>query len=164
MSLASGPFVLFLIVVIGPVCSCGSTPPSTPPLASSTGGKQSSANADTPLTKDPVASAMSPNVILRGDPGACLGAPPDPNEVIPPELISRKEPVLPSDVRTHGRVILSAVINVAGRVEGVQVVRSFTPAFDKACADAIREWRYTPATQHGKPVAFTYTAMCTFTP
>ena len=97
-------------------------------------------------------------------PGDCQGAPPDPAAVIPPRVISRIDPVMPEDVQRRGVVVLAGVVNKSGQVETLTVQRAFTPAFDKACLDAVRQWRYEPATQNGRPVAIDYHVTCTFSP
>ena len=61
-------------------------------------------------------------------------------------------------------VLVDLVVNRAGQVENARIRRSFKPAFDTACIDAIRQWRFHPATQKGKPVAFDLTMHCEFNP
>jgi len=53
---------------------------------------------------------------------------------------------------TPGFVIFEAVINAKGRVEDVRVLRSTSEGSARAIVKAVKQWRYKPATLHGKPV------------
>ena len=52
-----------------------------------------------------------------------------------------------------GRVVLKAVVDESGKVNGAEVVESSTqPAFDDAALNAVMKWRYKPALKNGKPL------------
>ena len=70
-------------------------------------------------------------------------------------------PALAQTARVQGVVILEAVIDTTGRVESVQVLRSMA-LLDGAAVDAVRQWRYTPATVNGSPVSVIMTITVTF--
>lgn len=38
-------------------------------------------------------------------------------------------------------------------MDDIRVVKSLGPAFDEAAVAAVKQWKYKPATQDGKPVA-----------
>jgi TonB family protein len=64
-----------------------------------------------------------------------------------------------------GRVVLTAVIGTDGTVGDIKVVR---PAgadcgFEQAAIEAVRQWRYTPATRDGEPVPVYFTVVVDFT-
>lgn len=71
-----------------------------------------------------------------------------------PVLVRRVVPEYPEiavRTRTQGTVELAAVIDQAGNVIDVEVVRSIR-LLDDAAIEAVRQWRYTPATLGGQPV------------
>jgi TonB family protein len=63
--------------------------------------------------------------------------------------------------RVHGAVILDIVIDAAGRVQDVGVVRSI-PLLDQAAIDAVRQWRFAPSRTSGAPTAVVMTVTVTF--
>jgi protein TonB len=80
-------------------------------------------------------------------------------EVLPP--VKRHAP--PPDyteiarrARIQGVVQLEAVIDATGAVTRVRVIKGLPMGLDQAAVDAVREWRFTPATFRGKPVAVLY--------
>lgn len=79
-------------------------------------------------------------------------------DVIPPAEISRALPrwVPPSAAMasaTHsGR--LELLIDEAGGVVSVTIVKSVSPSYDGALRDMARTWRYRPATRNGRPVRY----------
>jgi protein TonB len=63
----------------------------------------------------------------------------------------------------QGRVSLLVQVDMAGRVMGVSVLNSSGfPALDRAAEEAVRRWRFEPATQDGRPVFATATVGITF--
>lgn len=57
--------------------------------------------------------------------------------------------------KIQGRVMLEAVVGVDGRVTAVRVLRSLDKTFglDQQALAAARQWRFTPATRNGVPLA-----------
>jgi TonB family protein len=76
---------------------------------------------------------------------------------IPISPISRQNPNYPSGALTGGKegwVMLSFVVSETGAVEEAMIEDSSgVEAFELAALDAIRKWRYAPATLNGNPVA-----------
>lgn len=73
-----------------------------------------------------------------------------------PVPLRKVDPRYPQDmVREHvqGEVVLYAMIREDGSVDSIQVVRSLDPALDKSAMDALAEWKFTPASRNGTPVA-----------
>jgi len=115
--------------------------------------------------------------ILIGIPEAAPGppAPPGPfiagsggvtNPVRLEQYYVRPEyPEIARTARVQGNVVLQAVINCAGCVESVKVLRCNQPCmgFEESATDAVRQWRYEPATQGGRPVAVYFTVYVEFT-
>lgn len=71
-------------------------------------------------------------------------------------------PPLARQLRVQGAVVLQAVIDPAGFVTDVEVVRSVA-MLDDAAIKAVREWRYDPARSNGNPVHYTTTVTVNFT-
>jgi protein TonB len=78
-----------------------------------------------------------------------------PANVVKPVLIERVNPEYPEvarKARVEGIVILEAIITQNGHVENAKVLRGVHPLLDQAAVNAVRKWRYKPATLNGKPV------------
>ena len=113
-----------------------------------------------------------PGGTADGVPGATgTGAPllPGIGNVTTPELIleSRVTPEYPEVARVtrnQGTVILQAVIAPDGTVGEIQILRCDRPhlGFEDAAAQAVKLWRYKPATQNGSPVAVYFTVVVDF--
>jgi len=84
--------------------------------------------------------------------------------LVPKSKVSPDYPELPRAARIEGRVILQAVIGSDGRVLDVEVLQCLPPdfGFEQAAIEAIRQWRYEPARQHGRPVDVYFTVVVTF--
>jgi len=155
--------------------------PLTPPDPSSAPDQPPSEASDRPeggeLTDDPGDWSGS-DVGVGNRPGDCPGCPgkgvergPGPPGgddpvyawtpgVTPPELIpgSRalpKYPDLARRARVEGSVILMIRIDEKGLVGEVQVIRSVDQrwGFDLAAIEAVKQWRYRPASMHGRAVS-----------
>jgi protein TonB len=85
--------------------------------------------------------------------------------VKPPDRISYVKPDYPPiavSARVSGSVIIEAIIGTDGVVRDARVLRSI-PLLDDAALRAVRQWRYTPTTLNGVPVAVIMTVTVTFT-
>ena len=60
-----------------------------------------------------------------------------------------------------GTVIVEAIIGVDGAVRDARVLRSI-PLLDEAALTAVRQWRYSPTTLNGIPVAVVMTVSVRF--
>ena len=86
-------------------------------------------------------------------------------QVRAPALLHRVEPTYPSylaQARVQGLVILEAVINDAGVVTDVKVLRSVNPLLDREAVLAVRQWRYSPLLLNGTRVPFMLTVTLSF--
>lgn len=70
-------------------------------------------------------------------------------------------PVLAQTARIEGVVILEAVLDEAGRVQNLRVLRSH-PMLEQAAVDAVRQWEYTPTLLNGVPVRVVMTVTVMF--
>lgn len=110
--------------------------------------------------------AIAGDPALGGDPagleGGVVGAkaaaepialPEDADPPVP--LASNQPPAYPQEARAEGRtgtVVLKVVIRADGAVSDLQVLRGEEP-FVSAAVNAVRQWRYRPATYRGAPIA-----------
>jgi protein TonB len=79
-------------------------------------------------------------------------------DIIPPRVIRDVKPAYTPDAmraRIQGEVLLTVIVRPDGTVTDVQVSRSLDRAFglDEEAIKAARQWRFTPATRFGQPVA-----------
>ncbi len=95
-------------------------------------------------------------------------APPAPipvgGDVKPARLISSTPPLYPSLAKTQrvsGNVVIDALIDATGRVTTMKIVSGPT-LLHQAAMDALRQWKYQPATLDGKPVPMHLTVSLQF--
>jgi TonB family protein len=75
--------------------------------------------------------------------------------IVPPKLIKSVRAVAPGDALREfvtGNVTLDAVIDKNGEVRSMKVL-SGPASFHKAAMEALKQYRYEPARQNGKPVS-----------
>ena len=86
-------------------------------------------------------------------------------DVKEPILLVRIDPAYPDSMRIgrkQGVVILEAVITATGEVDDVRVLKSEGAVLDRAASDAVRRWRYRPATLNGRAVSVYLTVTVRF--
>jgi len=130
-----------------------------------------------PAKAGPQESAEAKGGVPGGVPGGKAGAvpggvaepqapppppPPPPPKVYtlelvsaPPVAVSQRAPVYPEaarHIRLEGKVVLRAVIDERGDVADVEVVQGLQMGCSAAAADAVRSWKYRPATVNDRPV------------
>ena len=84
---------------------------------------------------------------------------------VAPRKIADARPVYPDIARTarvEGTVVMEAVLDPAGTVTQIRVIRSI-PLLDQAAIDAVRQWRYSPSVYNGRPVSVLMTITIRFT-
>ena len=100
---------------------------------------------------------------LAGDPGASNSANDelnvvklDPKTIKPPKPVNTPDPNY-SEVAKHlqfeGTLVLSAIIDVTGKVRQVRIVRPVGYGLDEKGIEAVQNWKFKPAMHDGKPVA-----------
>ena len=132
------------------------------PVVSPNRKTQSGAEADPgiALTNDdqPESGTEALNGGLVGggkQPAAPVAPLPVGGDVTPAKQISTVPPVYPSMARTQrvaGNVVIDALIDVNGRVSTMKVI-SGPVLLHQAAMDALKQWKYQPATLDGKPTA-----------
>jgi protein TonB len=87
-------------------------------------------------------------------------------EVVPPELITKVQPVYPEiarKARVQGVVIVEAIIDKQGNVIEGRILRGLPMGVSEAAVAAIQRWKYRPAMLNGRPVSVYLTVTVTFT-
>jgi protein TonB len=115
-----------------------------------------------PVDLEPVAKL--PPIVPDGPPPATEPADDDApvyvfGAVQPPEAVLSPPPAYPMPalrVRKEGIVVLQATIDREGRVTDLQVLRGAPLGMTEAALDAVRGWRFRPATLDDRPVAVYY--------
>jgi protein TonB len=132
----------------------GGSPDGTSPLAGVEAGFNSSVGL-TPIEAVPPPPAPPPSQqVLRLREG-----------ITPPHKIVNVEPVYSRAARAtriEGMVILEAVIDTHGNVTSARVLRAL-PLLDQSALDAVRQWKFTPATLNGVAVPVYLTVTVNFT-
>jgi len=65
--------------------------------------------------------------------------------------------------RFEGKVILEAIVDEQGRVVQARVLKPLPLGLDRAALDAVKSWRFKPATYFGRPVKVYYPLTANFT-
>lgn len=75
-------------------------------------------------------------------------------ERIPESYVRPVYPEVPRKAKIEGSVFLRIVVRRDGSVGDIIVLRVSRPnlGFEEAAVDAVKQWRYKPATQQGRPV------------
>jgi TonB family protein len=88
------------------------------------------------------------------------------DNVTRPEKIAGRPPVYTEEARlarVTGVVILETVIDEQGNVTDVKVLKSLHEGLDQAAMEAVRTWKFKPATLAGRPVPVYYTLTVNYT-
>jgi TonB family protein len=85
----------------------------------------------------------------------------------PPEVVRQVSPIYPEEMAKAGKackVVLSVLIDEKGDVSAARIVKSDDPGFEKSAEEAVRQWKFEPATLKGKPVRAEWTVSIRFIP
>mgnify|MGYP001550175669 CR=1 FL=1 len=97
----------------------------------------------------PVAAETAVSVLCQSAPRA------EQASIVPAKPIRLKKPVYPFAMRRFGitgQVMIDFVVDKTGKVQNPVIAQSDNPAFEEPALKALREWKFEPATQAGKPV------------
>jgi periplasmic protein TonB len=67
---------------------------------------------------------------------------------VPPEYT--KEAL---DAKLQGDVVLSAVVDVDGAPTDIKVTRGLGMGLDEKAVECVKQWRFSPGSNHGDPIA-----------
>lgn len=134
-------------------------PPARPAATTSTPARE-------PAAPPPTATQAPPTQVASAAPAPSVAASTAPqNKDF--ALVKRVNPSYPTQAlrsRTEGWVELSFTITTSGDVEGVEVVDAQPRRiFDREAMRALSQWKFTPRTEGGKPVAAKARQRLTFT-
>ena len=76
--------------------------------------------------------------------------------VMAPRLTDSPDPEYPRRGRNglrEGTVVFQLVVGRDGLPRDIKIVRSVSPGFDQAAADAVKRWKFAPATKNGQAVS-----------
>jgi TonB family protein len=110
---------------------------------------------------------MNPEMLRLAGEGAERAVDPAARKVEKPRIREMKQPEYPealSRMGVDGVVVLSSVIGEDGRPSNPLILetKGVGPAAKYAALDAVRQWRFHPATLEGKPVAVYYVLTVNF--
>lgn len=97
-----------------------------------------------------------PSGVFRVNAPGAKGFRPDLAAVLPPKVVKRVEPEYPKQAENdhiEGMVEVVIVVDDKGIPQRPRIIRPKGHGFDEAAVEAVREWRFDPATRDGKPVA-----------
>ncbi len=86
-------------------------------------------------------------------------------DVKPPEKVVFPSPQyteIARKARIQGVVIVEAIIDKEGNVTNVKVLKGLPMGLDQSAVDAVKRWKFRPATLNGKPVAVIYNLTVNF--
>lgn len=89
------------------------------------------------------------------------------DRIVPPELVSRVEPLFPTDFQdldVGGSVRLRIAVSEAGDVTEIRVLQASNAPFEREARQAVRQWKFKPATFNGQPKAAYFVAELVFNP
>lgn len=82
---------------------------------------------------------------------------PEPGQKVTPikllKAVPPKYPLLYRIVATEGEIWVAFVVDAKGKVTDVKPLTEFESKFVQAAIDAVKKWKFEPATRDGKPVA-----------
>jgi TonB family protein len=87
------------------------------------------------------------------------------NGVIRPELIYKVEPdyaEMARKAKLQGVVVLYVVVDPSGHTTNISVMKSLGLGLDQKAVEAVLQWRFTPGTKEGVPVAVAATIEVNF--
>jgi len=85
----------------------------------------------------------------------------------PPRPVTRVEPRYPMEAKVkgiYGVVIIEATISEKGDVTEARILKDLPEGLGQAAADAVRQWKFEPAMQEGKPVPVVFNLTVNFKP
>jgi len=117
-----------------------------------------------PTIKEPVPEpppvASNDDLIDRG--GVYTAVPPGGSQ---PEEVDRVVPRYPAEARragVAGAVVIRGIVRRDGTIDEVEIIKDLPHGLGDAARDAVRRWRFRPATYRGEPIDVYYTVTVNF--
>lgn len=132
------------------IATTADVPPSLPGLLQTKKGRASKSGGATVRRSASSHSAAA---------GLMAGGGGNGGNYVPPHFLVRYKPPYPAEARAQrieGVVMLLVGVDAEGRVTNASIHQGSGHAvLDRAALEAVRTWRFSPATQNGRPVAAT---------
>jgi TonB family protein len=92
-----------------------------------------------------VVAVVAPRIFASDDP-----------KVAPPIPLHQSLPAFPAQISSLGKNngVLEVVVDESGKVESAAMRVSVNPKYDQMVLDAVKKWRFEPATRDGGPVKY----------
>ncbi|HUP45394.1 MAG TPA: TonB family protein [Thermoanaerobaculia bacterium] len=82
-----------------------------------------------------------------------------------PEEVERVVPIYPAAARregVEGAVVIRGIVRRDGRIDDVEIIKDLPYGLGESARDAVRRWRFRPATYRGEPIDVYYTVTVNF--
>lgn len=138
---------------------------TTPPTATDTTGTTPPATASMPEPEPPPLPEPTPEpepVIPSASTGVYAVVPAGGTQ---PEEIDRVVPRYPTMARragVGGSVVIRGIVRRDGTIDDVEIIKNLGYGLGEAARDAVRQWRFRPATYRGEPIDVYYTVTVNF--
>jgi protein TonB len=138
-------------------------PPTMPPTEVPPTATETMAQAPAvpePLPIEPPITTPADELIDRG--GVYTAVPPGGTQ---PEEIERVVPRYPAGARragVSGSVVIRGIVRKDGTIDNVEIIKDLPYDLGDAARDAVRRWRFRPATFQGEPIDVYYTVTVNF--
>ena len=113
-----------------------------------------------PIPEQPPPIVSSDDLVDRE--GVYTAVPPGGTQ---PEEIDRIVPRYPSEARragVSGPVVIRGIVRRDGKIDNVEIIKDLPHGLGEAARDAVRRWRFRPATFRGDPIDVYYTVTVNF--
>ena len=117
--------------------------------------------ADAPPILEPPPPIVSADDLVDRE-GVYTAVPPGGTQ---PEEIDRVVPRYPSGARragVSGPVVIRGIVRRDGKIDNVEIIKDLPHGLGDAARDAVRRWRFRPATFRGEPIDVYYTVTVNF--
>jgi hypothetical protein len=142
----------FLDLAVSANATAAAAPAPAAPAATNAGGTAPAGGNATPGAPagNAAAAAAYPNRTI-------VATQPKAGEIVPPRLMKRTIPNVPSDLSRFGQLRpgeMEILIDETGKVTEAKFTKPIHPVYDSLVIAATRSWRYDPARADGVPVKF----------
>jgi protein TonB len=144
--------------------SGANVPPATSTLPPATESTASAAPPDLPTETPAEAPVYTPAEPVQPESSSRVYAAVPPGGTQPEEL-SRPVPVYPPMARrlgASGAVVVRGIVRRDGSIDEVEVIKNQPYGLGEAARDAVRRWRFRPATYNGDAIDVYYTVTVNF--
>jgi TonB family protein len=138
------------VVVVACVAVAGAAVATTFPFVKSAAMVSMSVSSGEETSSTKASDEESDPTTFRFDPDG---------DVTEPKVIHKVNPTYPEEARKArltGVVVCETVITAAGEISDVKILRTADEVFNQPTIDALKQWKFEPATLEGEPVDVIY--------